>query len=269
MSDWFTKPFERFLAFVSEADKVLHLSIKGIAQASRQVQMLEALDNWDRVKAECNEIPYTPRTPKDFDSAKIEADFAKQEMEKDFPLLHAHTLVSVWSAMEALFEDVLVAHIISKSEILKEEGFQKIRIPLATYEQLNQEDKARLLVTELQRSLSSEQRLGLDCFERLLRIIGLGGEVKPKIRRDIYELQQLRHTIVHRASLADRKLIEACPWLKLKSGERIHISHKQYHRLMEAAHKYVVLVIKRATAIEVAKRKFNSVTKHTIQKRLL
>lgn len=97
MSDWFTKPFERFVGFVSEADKVLHLSMKGIAQVSRQVQMLEALDNWERVKAGCDKTPYTLYTPLDFTLAKKEADFAKQEMEKDFPLLHAHTLVSVYT----------------------------------------------------------------------------------------------------------------------------------------------------------------------------
>jgi hypothetical protein len=46
-----------------------------------------------------------------------------------------------------------------------------------TYEQLSQEDKARLLVYELQRSLSSEQRFGPDCFESLLKVVGLAGKV--------------------------------------------------------------------------------------------
>jgi hypothetical protein len=70
-----------------------------------------------------------------------------------------------------------------------------------------------------------------------------------------YELQQLRHTIVHRASFADRKLVEACPWLGLIPGERIFISHEQYRRLVVAVDKYVTVVIQRATAIESAKKK--------------
>jgi len=102
--------------------------------------------------------------------------------------------------------------------------------------------------------LSSEQRLALDCFEALLKVVGLAGKVEDKIRRDIYELQQLRHTIVHRASLADRKLVDACPWLELIPGGRIFISHEQYRRLMSAVNKYVPLVIQRATAIEAAKK---------------
>ena len=150
---------------------------------------------------------------------------------------------------------MFVAHIINRPEILKEDAFQKTRIPLATYEQLNQEDKARLLVYELQRGLGSEQRLGLDCFESLLKIVGLAGKVEDSIPRDIYELQQLRHTIVHRASLADRKLVEACPWLNLTSGERIMISHEQYRRLITAVQKYVTVVIERATAAELARKK--------------
>jgi hypothetical protein len=252
VSDWYTDPFNRFLAFIQEADRVLKLSVKGISQISHQMPLLEALDNLARVRAEQAMKPFQP---KNFESAKEEAEFARQEIEKEFPLLHAHALVSIWSAMEALFEDVLVAHIIHRPEILKEEVFQKTRIPLATYEQLNQEDKARLLVYELQRTLSSEQRLGLDCFEALLKVVGLAGRVEDGIRRDIYEIQQLRHTIVHRASLADRKLIEACPWLKLMPGERIMISHEHYRRFMEAVNKYIILVIERATAIESAKKK--------------
>jgi hypothetical protein len=211
-----------------------------------------ALDNLERVRADGNMKPFQPQN---FESAKAEAEFARQEIEKEFPLLYAHALVSIWSAMEALFEDVLVAHIIHRPDVLKEEAFQKTRIPLATYEQLNQEDKARLLVYELQRTLSSEQRLGLDCFEALLKVVGLAGKVEDGIRRDIYELQQLRHTIVHGASLADRKLIGACPWLKLMSGERIMISREHYRHLMAAVHKYVTVVIERATAIESEKKK--------------
>ena len=198
MSDWYTDPFYRFSNFAEEADRVLHLGIKGIVQISRQMPLLEALDNLERIRAERDMKPYEP---KNFEVARIEAEFARQEIEKEFPLLNAHALVTIWSAMEALFEDVLVAHIIHRPEILKEEAFQKTRIPLATYEQLNQEDKARLLVYELQRALSSEQRLGLDCFEALLKVVGLSGRMEDGISRDIYELQQLRHTIVHRASL--------------------------------------------------------------------
>jgi hypothetical protein len=251
MSDWFIDTFDRFLKFAQETDRVLLLSKKGIYQISQQMPLLKALDNLERVRAEQAMKPFQP---KNLESAETETKFARQEIKKEFPLLHAHALVSIWSAMEALFEDVLVGHIIHKPETLKEDIFQKIRIPLATYEQLNQEDKARLLVNELQRSLSSDQRLGLECFEALLRVVGLAGEVKTKIRRDIFELQQLRHSIVHRASLADRKLLEACPWLKLKSGDRIRISNKQYRRLVDAAGKYVIAVIKRATAIALRRK---------------
>src|ERR1700722_7269843 len=235
MSDWYTEPFDRFLNFIKEADRVLQLSVKGIYQISKQMPLLEALDNLARFRAERKLAPFEPR---DFNSAKEEAEFARLEIERDFPLLHAHSLVSVWSAIEALFEDVLVAHIIHKPDILKEDVFQKIRILLAAYEQLNQEDKARFLVYELQRSLNSEQRLGVDCFEALLKVVGLSGSVEEKIRRDIYELQQIRHTIVHRASLADRKLITACPWLKIKSGERIMISKEHYRCLSSAVSEY-------------------------------
>jgi hypothetical protein len=188
MSDWLTNSFGPFIKFAEETNRVLHISIKGIYQISQQMPLLKALDNLERVRAENAMKPFQP---KDFQFAETETEFARQEIEKGFSLLYAHALVSIWSAMEALFEDVLVGHIIHEPEILKEDVFQKIKIPLATYEQLNQEDKARLLVNELQRSFNSGQRLGLGCFEALLRVIGLAGGVNAGIRRDTFELQQL------------------------------------------------------------------------------
>jgi hypothetical protein len=252
MNDWYTEPYYRFFNFVDEANRVLHLSIKGIVQISRQMPLLEALDNLERIRSENDKRPFEP---KDFTAAKQDAEFARQEIEKEFPLLNAHALVTIWSALEALFEDVLVSHITNRSEILKEDAFQKTKIPLATFERLNQEDRTRLLVYELQRGLGSEQRIGLDCFESLLKIVGLAGKVEDGIRRDIFELQQLRHTIVYRASLADRKLSDACPWLKLKPGERIMVSYEHYRRLVDSVAKYVTVVIERATAIELARKK--------------
>jgi len=252
MGDWLTEPFERYSTFLQETNWVLHLSKKGITQISRQMPLLEALDKLEKIRATADNLV---RNPKNFEAQQKETNIAKQEIDKDFPLLHAHALVSVWSALEALFEDVIVAHIINTPFILKHEAFQKIKIPLATYEQLTQEDKARWLVYEFQRTLSSQQRSGIDCFEELLKIVGLAGKTSKRIRRDVYEIQQLRHTIVHRASLADRKLIEACSWLKLKSGDRVTISNKRYSKLLGSAQKYVTLVIKRATAVKLEKRK--------------
>jgi hypothetical protein len=52
MSDWYTDPFYRFSNFAEEADRVLRLSIKGIIQISRQMLLLEALDNLERIRAE-------------------------------------------------------------------------------------------------------------------------------------------------------------------------------------------------------------------------
>lgn len=41
VSDWYTDPFNRFLTFIQEADRVLNLSIKGIFQISHQMPLLE------------------------------------------------------------------------------------------------------------------------------------------------------------------------------------------------------------------------------------
>jgi hypothetical protein len=36
----------------------------------------------------------------------------------------------------------------------------------------------------------------------------------------------MRNVIVHRASLADRRLVEACPWLNLQINDPVTVPHK-------------------------------------------
>lgn len=70
------------------------------------------------------------------------------------------------------------------------------------------------------------QKHGVDSFEPVLDHFALSGEVDQDTKKTIWEINHIRNVIVHRRSIADRRLVEACPWLGVKIGEAIVISHK-------------------------------------------
>jgi len=82
------------------------------------------------------------------------------------------------------------------------ENVARIRVPVGEYERLDGEDRMRYL-------------------------LGIAPAVDDEIRRDLYELAAIRNAIVHRAKLADSRLLSLCPWLPYKDGDALNVSRDQ------------------------------------------
>jgi hypothetical protein len=68
----------------------------------------------------------------------------------------------VWGAFEAAVEDTVVNLLMNESDFLQNEAFAKVRVPLAEFEALENEERMRRLVDEVGRGcryspLTSEQ----------------------------------------------------------------------------------------------------------------
>ncbi len=51
--------------------------------------------------------------------------------------------------------------------------------------------------------------------------------------------------IVHRNSIADRRLVKSCPWLKLNIGDKVVITNPQLDRYGHALREYVLVLLRR------------------------
>ncbi len=90
-----------------------------------------------------------------------------------------------------------------------------------------------------------ERRQGVDGFEVFLGYVGLSGTVAPDIKKTVWEVSHIRNAIVHRASIADRKLVQSCPWLNYKIGERVKIPHEVLAKYVHTLTEYLIIVLKR------------------------
>jgi hypothetical protein len=172
------------------------------------------------------------------------ANFLRDEIFTDFQFMHRIWTVMLWSILENYVGDFLVEWIKRNPEIMKTELFRKLRIRRGEYESLQGDEEYEYIVDRIE--LQSKRGQGIGRFEGLLEQFGLSGKVDEKLERGILELQQVRHVLVHRNGIVDKRLIEKCPWVASKTGEIIYIDSEKYNMYSDAVANYAIEIGDRA-----------------------
>jgi hypothetical protein len=238
-------PLLGFLDYWEESFRLLHLCMGGISMITGVPRIVEVLKPFENDLKESAASEAANKKTLSMEEARAKAGFAQKECDSGFPLLHAHTLVGAWGALEAAIEDMIVGILANEPEFLQAERFAKVRIPLAEFESLEKDERIRFLIAELERGQGLGAKHGIDVFENLLDRIGLSGEVDPQTKKDTWEIHHLRNVIVHRASFADRRLVRSCPWLDLKLGQKVVITHGALGSYGDAMCKYILTIAHR------------------------
>ena len=234
---WATAPFRQFVAHSERLRHLLHLSMAGISVLRGMPRIVGVL-----AKAEPGDAD---DTVKQLENARRGAELAQREVDEGFPLLMAQTVIALWSALEATIRLFLVRWLQHNKEAFDVDAIQKLRVKIGDYEQLKGEDRFFYILDRLEQESSAPLKCGVTRFELLLEPFGLAGGVDEADRRSLFELHQIRNSIVHRSGIADRRLTEACPWLNLTPGDAVTIDRVMVDRFFGAAMSYTVNIVVR------------------------
>jgi len=237
----------RFLDNHKVAYQLYNLSIAGMTA-------LQELPDWMEMFIKGG-YRYRPDLPDEDAKKKYEeqraefkqmAELVNHEENRGFPLLHAHTLVSTWGALEAAVEDLLVGILCNEPEVLTTPAFSRIKLSLADFENLEKDERMRLVLSEVSRDRGQGGKAqGVDHFEFILAPFGLSGPVEDDLKQCLWTMHNLRNVIVHRSSIADSRLVKACPWLGLKAGKPVIVTGNQLYEFHRALPIYVSLLARR------------------------
>lgn len=237
--DYAFNPLRRCLDSMFITNRLLHLSMNGLGVISNRPQMAQrVIDLTVQARQEV-----TAEMTSQLEQATVDAAFTKEESDNDFPRLHAYTVVGKWGALEAGIEDMLIGILVNEPKVLEKEEFARVKVPLSKYELLDHEERMRFLLSEVQRAQSSGIAQGVNTFENVLQVFDLSGPVEEDMRIGLWEMNHVRNVLVHRDSLADLRLIQACPYLNLKIGDRVLINHERYGHYTNILIDYIRLVI--------------------------
>lgn len=241
---WASEHFKNFLDQSKRLDDVLHLTLQGISMVRGMPRLAEAVVKATETEEEADQ-PETTEERERIEETRRLAELAEREVDSDFPLVHGQALIALWALLEALVRGFVAEWIRRVPESLKVKQVAKIRIPLAEYQRLSEDERYYFIADQLDRDTSAPLKRGVNRFETLLDPFGLSGAVDSQVRRDLYELSEIRNVLVHRAGIIDVRLLNSCPWLNLTAGNPVSVSHEQYVRAHKAVGSYVLSLLVR------------------------
>lgn len=203
---------------------------------------------------------FTPLLKKkgfDAKTSKEVAKFLRSQVVTEFPFMYRIWTVMLWSILENYIRNFLVEWIKQNPDVMKLESIQKIQIKLGEYESLLDDEKYEYIVEMVELQSKSKLGIGIGRFEPLLEQFNLSGKVDEKTRKSILELQQVRHVLVHRNGIVDKRLAETCPWVVPEPGKTIFIDSLIYAMYFDAVINY---------ANEIADRAYNKMYKNNLEK---
>lgn len=224
----------------TDLNKFVTLCMAGIAEGTSASEFPTIRRKVDKLKKLPDPFPTEEHFIKAVEKGKELEEFAKTEVQGNFPYLLNLASVSLWGTLEAAIDDLSSFLIISWPKCKELEIIRKIRGPLIDFASASDSEQAEYLLTELKQSVNASLKLGVGRFEGILNCIGLGGNVDELVRKLLFELSQVRNIIVHKAGKADRKIVESCPWLNLEVGQDVKVNHQYFMSYVGAADWYLL-----------------------------
>lgn len=149
------------------------------------------------------------------------ATFSKQEKESGYTYLFSMAIVKLWSILEAAADDIILNLLKDRNRLLTIEAIRKFKAPIIEFLSAPEDEQTEFFLEQLKQELGSSFKLGVGRFESLFKILGIGGPVEDLSRRGLLDFSEIRNAIVHNKAIADRRVVERCPWRKLKLGDPI------------------------------------------------
>jgi hypothetical protein len=177
---------------------------------------------------------------------KGDAEFLEYERPFISDRVLAQSCISMWSALEAGIEDMLLAVLRSDATLLASEDVRKIQIPLVEYNAMSEDERLEFLIaraTEKQRG--GKFGPGAGRFEGALNAFSLGGGLDDNLKKQLVAFSSVRNCLVHRRGVVDRRFANDCPSPVRSVGSRIVITFDECRRYELAALLYLTCVLAR------------------------
>ena len=215
---------------IDESAMLVSVNVRGVATLRQQAAMNEAVRKlYTNADELLTEEEVRQRRHEDLRWKQL-IEFSDSQRKKGFSAIHNPAVVFEWGIFEAAFEDFVVAWLDNVPGALAAERLPRVRVDLAEFEIMGREERMRYVYRQLEQASNFASSPGVAGYERLLSYFDLSGPVSDELRRNLIEMACVRNVITHRASIADRRIVQLCPWMELSIGDEVNVSTDQYRK---------------------------------------
>lgn len=224
---WLALPYRHCFLGITDEGRFQRLAAAGLNAVQQKPELMKVLSAVGHPKVDIDE--------QSMKEAEDDAGWVEAEAQRDHPILHARSSVALWSHLEVFSEDLAVAWLLNREDAWNAETIQDLKISVATFERLDRDERARHVISEVQKKEKSELKGGLAPITLVLEKLNIAPELGDNVRKALHELRQVRNAIMHRGGRADRRLREGCTDVPWAIGQRIMISEDLFWWYYQAA----------------------------------
>ncbi len=204
------------------------LAITGLGAAEGEAELLSALRE---VRGGSRAGKSEAEWDSEIQFACKKREVAKAHRDSGFSYLYELMLVKFWSILEAGIEEIAVECLKRPEECKGADLLRSFKGPLIEFGEASLDHRAEFLYSELKVATRSALKIGVGVFEAILEPLGMAGSIDESTRKLLLELQQKRHVFVHRRGIADKRFVEACPFLGCEIGRPIFVDQAAVRRM--------------------------------------
>lgn len=185
----------------------------------------------------------------DFQSSSLGrlSEKTRREADNGFPLLYANSLIGLWGAFEACLDDLCLLFLQCVSRERLSNALSSARVKIGEYLALDDDDRWRWLLAQLQKAETTSLRTGVGQFESYLKPLGISPQIESGVRTTLFKIKAMRNLYAHRAGRADRKFLEEWPdhpagidQLVVPTNNQLLAAHTAMVMYVESIHRCVL-----------------------------
>lgn len=170
--------------------------------------------------------------------------FTDEQAKEDYPYLMNLVCVRLWAIAEAGIREVVISALKEPNGPPDRSKLDKLKGPIAQFMGADADTQAELLADLIWQAPEGRFR-GVQRFEAVLELLGLGGAVPAEVSEVLTELSEVRHCVVHRGGFLDRRFLHGCPWVQIPVGSRLPVSLQRYWFYRTAVYWYALELVRR------------------------
>lgn len=167
------------------------------------------------------------------------------EEKSGYAFLLAGATINTYTYLEAAIRSLVIGYISTGEKLGSIEAFRSIEVPYATFRSLSEEEQWDYLYDQYEKAVGAGLKTGVKRFESLLEPLGFSGPRSEAVDDVIYELAQVRHLLLHKGGVVDKKFAEACPWYASQLGRKLVVTPELFDNYNNAVMEYISILMKR------------------------